>query len=92
MKWIIILITLVFLAGCGAKYNYSCTSSTGQTTTISINSLRDVEEGVYVQISDCGQNVTIGTGGLDNGHAEAQQIAAAIVPLAKAAAKAGGLP
>jgi len=92
MKWIVILTTLGFLVGCGAKYKYTCTSDTGQTTTISINSLRDVEEGIYVRISDCGQNVTIGTGGLDNGHIEAQQIAAAIVPLAKAAAHAGGLP
>jgi uncharacterized lipoprotein len=90
MKYLILSIFVLFLAGCGAHYSYQCTTDDGKATSITIRSLRDVEEGVRVHITDCGQNVTIETSGLDNGHAEAQEIAKAIVPLAKAAA--GGMP
>ena len=75
---------------CSAHYSYQCATNDGKATSIEIRSLRDVEDGVRVHIRDCGQNVTIETSGLDNGHAEAQEIARAIVPLAKAAA--GGIP
>jgi hypothetical protein len=86
MKFLILLILTVSLAACGAHYSYQCTTDNGKATSIEIRSLRDVEDGVRVHIRDCGQNVTIETSGLDNGHAEAQEIARAIVPLAKAAA------
>jgi uncharacterized protein YxeA len=90
MKFLILCILIVMLAACGAHYSYQCTTDDGKTALIEIRSLRDVEDGVRVHIRDCGQNVTIETSGLDNGHAEAQEIAKAIVPLAKAAA--GGIP
>ena len=86
------ILLVICLAACGAHYQYACTNNKGQTVNIEIQSLRDVEKGAQVKIKNCGQDVTIETSGLDNGHSEAQQIAGAIVPLAKAAAAAGGVP
>ena len=89
MKFLILCILIAMLAACGAHYSYQYTTDDGKATSIEIRSLRDVEDGVRVQLGNCGQNVTIETSGLDNGHAEAQEIAKSIIPLAKAAA--GGL-
>ena len=93
MKYFTLLVYVLLLCGCGAKYIYECTEpESGKHVVISTSSLRDVEEGVEIAISDCGSEVTITSGPLDNGHAEVATIAKAMVPLAKAAAKAGGLP